>query len=391
MYFDYRGFSTFLRHALFPERGVPYPLTPRRFAMLAGFLPLFALVEASARAGFLYDDVLFRAYRRQPVDRPVFIVGNPRSGTTYLQRVLAKDHHTFMSMKLWEILFAPSITQRWMARAFLQLDGKDGERFRSLVKAIQRRIIGRNRMHKSGLFVAEEDQYYMVHIWSTLVVWHFAGMLKEGRPYTYFDTAMSQARKDKIMTFYKRGVQRHLYARWDPQLPDRHYLSKNPSASPKIDALYRHFPSARILYLVRNPLDMIPSMVSILDYTWELLADPPERYMCRDGILEMAYHWYTYPLARLERAPAETYRIVRYEDLTANVEETVTPIYDQFGFTMGPGYPEYLRKETERERAYKSKHHYDMEKMGLSGEQIVRDFKPIFERFDFDTRGYAEA
>jgi hypothetical protein len=42
-----------------------------------------------------------------------------------------------------------------------------------------------------------------------------------------------------------------------------------------------------------------------------------------------------------------------------------------------------------RERRYNSTHTYDLAKMGLSGEQIVADFRSVFERFDFDTRGFA--
>ena len=31
-----------------------------------------------------------RGHRKQPIDRPIFIIGNPRSGTTFLHRLLAR-------------------------------------------------------------------------------------------------------------------------------------------------------------------------------------------------------------------------------------------------------------------------------------------------------------
>ena len=34
------------------------------------------------------DRIAFPGYRQQPIDRPIFIVGNPRSGTTFLHRLL---------------------------------------------------------------------------------------------------------------------------------------------------------------------------------------------------------------------------------------------------------------------------------------------------------------
>jgi omega-hydroxy-beta-dihydromenaquinone-9 sulfotransferase len=389
MDFDYRGFTRFVRRALFPERGAPYRLTVKRAVLLAGFFPIFYVTEAIARSGFLLDDLLFGAYRRQPIVRPVFIIGNPRSGTTYLQRVLAKDRRTFTSMRMWEVLFAPSVTQRRAAQLVFKLAGRNAARLRRAFWRLEQVVLGKNRVHESSLLAPEEDQYYMVHIWSALIVWHLAGMLDETEVYTGFDTRMSLEDQDRIMSFYRRGIQRHLYAHRGRSRRTRHYLSKNPSATPKVAALYRHFPDARLIYLVRNPLDMVPSMVSVIEYAWQLLGNPPKPYMARDNIIEMAQHWYNYPLEQLDQADEASYLIIRYEDLVSDVQATVQRIYKQFGFRLHPQYVEYLRRETVRERRYESTHTYDLAKMGLSGEQIVADFWPIFERFNFDTRGFS--
>lgn len=386
MYFDLRGFTRFIGRALFPKRDAPTPLTPRRLALLAGFFPLYAIVETAARLGFLVDDLVFRGYRRQPIDAPVFITGNPRSGTTYLQRLLAHDTATFTGMKLWEILFAPSVAQRRAVMAVARLDRRGGRRTRRTIARHQHRILGRNRMHHAGLFSREEDQYYLVHIWSTLAVWEFAGMLDEARRYINFEADIPKSDQDRIMAFHRLGIQRHLYARRDR--PGRHYLSKNPSASAKIDALYRTFPDARIIYLVRNPLDMIPSMVSTLDYTIRLLADPPASFSSRDFVLEMARQWYTAPLARLDREPPERYILIRYDDLVADAGGTARRIYEHFGLAMHSRYGAYLDEETERERAYTSAHAYNLAALGLDGDRIVADFRDVFDRFGFDTRGF---
>ena len=57
------------------------------------------------------DRILFPAYRKQPIDRPVFIVGNPRSGTTFLHRLLLGSGDDLAAFELWEMLF-PAITAR---------------------------------------------------------------------------------------------------------------------------------------------------------------------------------------------------------------------------------------------------------------------------------------
>jgi hypothetical protein len=129
----------------------------------------------------------------------------------------------------------------------------------------------------------------------------------------------------------------------------------------------------------------------VLEYVWQLLGDPPQPYMGRDSILKMAQHWYAYPLEQLDQAPVGSNLIIRYDDLVADVEATVRRIYEQFGLELRPEYVDYLREETVRERQYKSRHSYDLAEMGLSKEQIVADFAPVFERFDFDTRGAPDA
>jgi hypothetical protein len=163
-------------------------------------------------------------------------------------------------------------------------------------------------------------------------------------------------------------------------------LSKNPSASPKVDALYTSFPGARIIYLARSPLEVIPSYISLLDYAWGVVGDPVQPYGARDFVLEMARHWYSYPLERLERAPEASYAVVNFEDLVRDAERTVADIYDRFGFEMTPAFAQVLREEAETARSHTSRHEYRLEEMGLTREQIVADFGDIFERFGFDTR-----
>jgi hypothetical protein len=53
-----------------------------------GTFAVLQLRQAISSATMGLDRVFFRGYRKQPIDRPIFIVGNPRSGTTFLHRLL---------------------------------------------------------------------------------------------------------------------------------------------------------------------------------------------------------------------------------------------------------------------------------------------------------------
>lgn len=384
MKFNWRGFARFSRNGLFKARDTHYRLTMHRIGWAIAFYTFFPLLELATWGGFLLDDLLFRGYRKQQVHEPVFIIGNPRSGTTFLQRLMSRDVDNFTSMKTWEILFAPSITQRRFWHALSALDDRLGGHVKSWAKAVERRYGTELVTHRLSLKEPEEDEFILLHIWSTVVINVFSAIMDEALAYTHFDRALPRAEKERITAFYKRCVERHAFAHGVEN--ERHHLAKSPCFSPKIESLWSAFPDAKFIYLVRNPLDVVPSYVSLLDLQWSILADPLEEWAGRDYVLEMIRHWYTYPLDRLAAAPSHRYAIVRYDDLVSDAERTVTDVYGRLGLEVSPQFGQVLRTATERERHYVSNHSYSLENMGLTREQLVSAFRDIFERFNFDTR-----
>ncbi|MEA3407801.1 MAG: sulfotransferase [Chloroflexota bacterium] len=381
--FSVKNFVTFIYAAFLGEGTGNSQLTPKRILYLVSTCLFIVLLETVVWIGFALDEIFFKGYRSQRIRQPVFIVGNPRSGTTFLQRLLAKDRRNFACMDMWEILFAPAISLRKLVWLLSTWDRRLGGPLCNCLSRWERRWQKENAMHDIALRKPEEDQYLLTHIWSTLAIWQISGILEEAGAYTHFDQAVSEAEKKRIMAFYERCIKRHLYAH---DAADKHYLSKNPSSSPRIQTLYQFFPDAKIIYLVRNPLDVIPSYISLLDATWRLLGDPTEEYGCRDYVLEMTQHWYRYPLSQLRTARRESYVIVKFDDLVHNARQTVEEIYARFGFELGPAFARVLRAETEKARRYNSGHKYSLQEVGLSREQIVSDYEDIFERFGFDTR-----
>jgi hypothetical protein len=382
--FNFQGVLRFTYKSLFRSRGTNYRLTPKRLGVLLVAYTAYFSLELVTWVGLLMDEVLFPDYRDIEIREPVYIVGNPRSGTTFLQRLLALDQETFNSMRTWEMLLAPSITMRkifwWLSR----LDGRLGGPVHRLLGMLEESWQEDNVVHRIAIRAPEEDEYLLIHIFSSLKIWLYTAMVDEAAPYTYFDSQMPEEKKERIMGFYKRCIQRHLYAHGDT---DIHYLAKNPHFSPMVDTLYEHLPSAKIIYLARNPLDMIPSYISLKENEWQLVGSPVEEYGSREYVLDMAEHWYTYPLERLEQAPEDSYIVVNFEDLITSAQETVQEIYDRFDLELSPAFDEILRQAAERARNHASEHEYSLHEMGLTREKIVSRYRGVFERFGFDSRG----
>jgi hypothetical protein len=376
--FDFKALARFTYKQLFKSSGTPYRLSLKRIGLLLLSYPLYTLVELVNWLGLALDAILFPGYRREEIRQPVYIIGNPRSGTTFLHRLLAQDETTFSTMRTWEMLVAPSITMRKVFWALSALDHRLGRPVARVLGMLEESWQEDNVVHRIAMRAPEEDDYLLVHIFSCLKIWLYVAMLDEAERYTYFDSQMPEEDKERIMSFYTRCLQRHLHAHGHG---DKHYLAKDPNFSPLVDTLYWHFPDVRIIYLARNPLDMIPSYVSLKESEWQLLGDPARAYSSREYILDMAEHWYSYPLERLEQAPPGSYTVVDFNDLVKDAGGTVRKIYDRFGLEISPRFEKILQRATERARDHESEHEYSLQDMGLTREQIIDRYRGVFETF----------
>ncbi|MEE8357593.1 MAG: hypothetical protein V3R33_09820 [Anaerolineales bacterium] len=67
-------------------------------------LGIYLPAEVLIWSGLLLDEVYFPSYHEIKIKQPVFIIGNPRGGTTFLQRLLAINTDSFISMRTGEFL-----------------------------------------------------------------------------------------------------------------------------------------------------------------------------------------------------------------------------------------------------------------------------------------------
>ncbi|PKN95209.1 MAG: hypothetical protein CVU44_00585 [Chloroflexi bacterium HGW-Chloroflexi-6] len=356
-------------------------LTPKRLFFVLLFYTVWPAWTLFTWACFLLDDLLFPAHKTQPLEKPLFIIGNYRSGSTFLHRLLSRDSHTFTSLRTWEIFITPTITQRKISRLVGKIDAFFGMPLKRLLHNVDRRGLGQIKIHRISLFEPEEDENILLHIWSTSFVGFMFPFLDEMPPYTFFDEALPAEEKQRIMGFYRSCVQRHLYVDGG----QRHFVSKNPAFSAKIETLAEFFPDARILYLARNPLDMLPSTVSWLGYAWGMFGNPLEKYPYRPEILALARYWYTHPLKYLDTHPSPNHLILSYDDLIGDPERIIRGLYHQFGYPKQDNLEKIVAQAVAETRTYKSDHSYSYEKMGFSREQILADFEDIFARFGFET------
>ncbi len=372
---------TFYR-SFFDHKNTTARLTKKRLIFLLLFYIVWPLGQVMHWFFFWLDDILFPAYKNHQIEKPLFILGNLRSGSTFLHRLLSRDSETFTSLTTWDIYLTPSVTQKKITQFVSRLDKKY---FNSLLHralfAFDRATLGKIKIHPISFFQPEEDENIHLHIWDGYFVTFLFPFMDEMPNYQHFDDALSSEHKKRIMTFYKSMLQRHMYA-----TGKKYFVAKNPAFSAKVETLVEFFPDARIIYLARNPLDMLPSTISWINYARRQFTDPGDGYFYIEEILDMTQHWYRYPLQYLDAHPSPRYLILNYDDLILRPEAVIRGFYEQFGYPDKPGLPIIIDQAVKETMTFNSDHSYSYEQMGFTREQIVEIYKDIFERFGFETR-----
>ena len=382
MTYNFRLFWRMAARSFFHSKNTYGKLTRKRITFLFIFYTVWPIWSLFTWFCFFLDDLIFPAYKQQPIDKPLFILGNFRSGSTFVHRLLSRDSTTFTSLRTWDIFLMPSITQRKLFHFLAIIDHFFGSPLSKSLKNIDKQSLGKVRIHKISLFDPEEDENILLHAWSTFFVSFMFPFLDDLPPYQFFDDALPPAEKKRIMSFYRACIQRHIYATGGKL----HFVSKSPASSAKIETLLEFFPDARILYLVRNPLDMLPSTISWLSYAWHIFSEPAEKYLYRDQVLALTKYWYHHPLSVLDQNPSPTKIILNYDDLIRWPEQIIRTAYEQFGYSNSRGLDKIIRAAIQETESYQSDHVYHYEEMGFSHEEILREFDDIFERFNFDRR-----
>ena len=356
---------------------------PRRIRFLVFFFLLFPLLWVSTMAGFLADHILFPGFRRQKTEKPVFILGNFRSGTTLLQRLLARDSGNFSAIRSWEIYTAPSISQRRFIQGAAMIDRVFGSPVLKSLKKFEKKVLGQVEIHKVGIWEPEEDEGLFFFVWYSLFIWFFFPGHIETMRFDRFDQTVPSARKKRIMSFYRNCIKRHLYAHTGKKtgaIPVQ-YLSKNPSHTGRIRSLLEEFPEARIIYLYREPEQVLSSTASWFGFCWNFFCDPAVPYPLTGHVLDLTRHFYAYPLSLSPSILGSSCLWISYEELTRDLQGTVEKIYNRFEIPLTEEFRASLRSEQKRSRRFSSSHRYTLHEQGIAAESVRTVLQPLYRQF----------
>lgn len=414
-------------HCFFAEMfgKAPFELSGRRvmiFLSIAVFAPLLLLWN---HLGMWIDDQLFPLWKNARVKSPLFFIGNARSGTTWLHRLLTEsDDKLFTTFRTWEILFAVPVVwkvlfyriylfdQRWLCGMTLKL-----------LLLIETNLIGHVSLHPVGLMEAEEDEWLMMHVGlAQLLLFFFPSATDLANPLILFDfhpdmladmqngfekddikkfhasllkydrrQMLSSELKLKIFAYYRDSVKRHMYFRCTllskilrQQEPSKLiFVSKNPSFTLRIPSLYSAFPDARVVCLIRDPLQAVPSMVSYIAHLWRAFSSPRDDFPSARLLLSFCLAHYLFPLFFLHDKvrPSERFHFISYHrlqvDLYLEIESLLLRCY---GLTCSPDMAINLKHEQTLTNSYRTEHRYNLEECcgNLSEQELKSELAMVY-------------
>ncbi len=297
-----------------------------------------------------------------PVRRPLFVTGLPRSGTTFLHRLLSQDPAA-RAMLFWEAL-EPSPPPEPATYATDPRIGR-ARRQMKLLYSLSPRLA---TAHEFEAESPEEDNNLFAHRFA-------AGMLG-----FMFDVPDYPRWLDKqpLIPGYVYEKQQLQLLSW--KYPGDHWVLKSPAHLFGLDAVLAVFPDASIVITHRDPMKVIPSVSSLAAGFRGILTD---RLDLRRLGAEMAEAMAIGPRRAIHarsEADAGRFHDVSYERLVAEPIDTVAAICDHFGYDFTPEFEARARGWiAENPRQKHGVHRYRLEDFGLDRGAIERHFGEYYD------------
>ncbi len=338
---------------------------------LLGFV-LLSIYHVVLRAGLMLDHVFFPGARRRALDRPIFVVGAPRSGTTFLHRFLC-DSGVGCGHEVWHILL-PSLTLRALARPFIPWLSRRLPRFSD------------SKAHDTSLTSVEtDDALVFARFFDGLFLYGYQLAWDDADHSDYVDPHGHPARTAARDFAWLRAclVRNAHWHRKDRVVAKLFSMSFRPAAA------LQAFPDARMIYLVRDPLETVPSGMSLVSGTIlqrmpvsKVAPEVRKRYFDRLYQASIGLYRGFLDAESAGQLPARNVLVVRYDVLMKDFSSEMKRILDFIEVVPDDAFSARIAETAARQARWKSEHRYDLATYGIDRDRLLRDFQFVYTAYN---------
>jgi hypothetical protein len=304
----------------------------------------------------------------EKIVQPLFATGEPRSGTTLLHALLSVDPNG-RALRFWEVMY-PS-PPPGLAASDDPRHARADEDWKEILRRIPKWLISHpyNDMLGNGLPECERTWAFDFRVMTPTAWWRVPmGMNIGGLPMD----PHAQYRLHKMM------LQQCQYAR-----PRRYWVLKGFHGT-RLPALFATYPDARIIWVHRDPVQVIASRIVLTGELVEALSghvDWKEQARVHLAASRAGFQ------ATLNNPLVNDPRIhhVRYRDFTADPVGTIRRFYEKCGLPFGPEVDGAMRDYLKNNKADRyGKFHYSTDVIGTDLAALHAEFEPYRKRFGLE-------
>lgn len=313
-------------------------------------------------------DVLRRnpEIERGPIERPIFVVGLPRTGTTILHALLAQDPATRVPLT-WEVMHPWPPPER----ASFETDPRIAEVEKHFA-GIDRILPDFKHMHPMGARLPQECVALTAHDFATMI-FHTTHRVPS------YQAWLAALDLRPVYAFHRRQLQ---VLQW--RCPAERWVLKSPGHLWALDALLAVYPDARLVFTHRDPLKVVASLANLIATLRGLASDRIDPH-------EIGADWTERLAAGLAAATRvrDAHRLgdervidVHFHELVGDEIGAIRRIYERFGLALSAEAEARMRRFlVENPKDKHGAHRYDLAAAGLDRARERRRYADYQERF----------
>ena len=338
-------------------------LKAKRLAQLGP--SVLAMLHVGVSVGQRLDRVIYPELSSNHPLCPLVVVGNPRSGTTFLQRSLIDLEFGKGQTVLHQL--APSRVIQQMLRPIS-----------STLESISPTRHHDQHAHQGGIQAVETDD-------ASLFFRYLDGFFLYGFFWAHFEEDCVDWVDQRLRNTQERDFD-WLERCWRQNVIDERPLAKLFSIGAQLPAFVDAFPDAQIIYLARDPLETIPStlsmVTSVLESRYRIKLSPSQlsRFSNRmaAALIELLRRF----VCDLEnhRIPAERIFLLPYQRLVSDWESVVSELCQWSSHELSSAQWSNVTDTALLQRQRTSLHRYQCQDFGLD-ERWLRSETAFFEPY----------
>ena len=310
------------------------------------------MVEARKRTPAVFE---------RPLEPPIVILGLPRSGTTFLHRLLALDP-AHRAVPWWEL-----------ARPVPAAGGGPDRRREAMQKTLrrhQRAVPDYDRKHYTRADTPEECIWLLASTFLSPLYWASAPV------YGYLEWYKNQ---DRLQAYHEY---RQLLQVLQAADASRRLVLKSSTHTGAIEALLQTLPGALLIQTHRSPSEAMVSLASLFYSVHGRMSERLDARRMTEALISFHEHQIGRNLAARNAHPGAVFDVY-YDRLTADPVGVVRDIYDHYDLAWSDEFADRLNRYVRQNpRGKHGAHRYAPEDFGQTGETISERFAAYADKFE---------